>query len=31
MKSFSDNLEAMFGESKVLEDEINKNISSLTW
>ena len=31
MKSFSDNLEAMFGESKVLEDEIKKQLIGLVY
>jgi len=29
MKIFSDNLETMFGESKVLEDEIKKQLAGL--
>ncbi|MBP6714675.1 MAG: SAM-dependent DNA methyltransferase, partial [Aliarcobacter sp.] len=29
MKSFSDNLEAMFGEAKELEDEIKKQLAGL--
>ena len=31
MKSFSDNLEAMFGESKELEDEIKKQLAGLVY
>ena len=31
MKGFSDNLEAMFGESKELEDEIKKQLSGLVY
>lgn len=31
MKSFSDNLEAMFGESKELEDEIKKQLLGLVY
>ncbi len=31
MKSFSDNLEQMFGESKVLEDEIKKGLKGLRY
>ncbi len=31
MKGFNDNLEAMFGESKVLEDEIKKQLAGLVY
>ena len=31
MKSFSDNLEAMFGEFKEIEDEIKKKLSGLVY
>jgi type I restriction enzyme M protein len=31
MKGFSENLEKMFGESKVLEDEIKKGLKGLRY